>query len=218
MRPLLATSPILVLLALASCADANGRFQAFEERRGALDGQAGTANVAGSGGQQCAPPAPNVVSGPALLALQTSMAPQLAILFLGEIETPALDGTTAVKYSYKALDSLDRQTQVGDALQVGPYAIGDDGKFDGPTGKSTLPGSANPILRGVPIVSDLTLHGTICGVATFYCGTVTGTVFAPLAGPATGKFGLTLLEDERDIPERPRFGCEEDALAPALER
>lgn len=211
MRP---AHAILVLLTLAGCADARGRFQEFEERRGALDGQAGTASTGGEPG--CAPPAPNVVSGPALLALETSMSPGLAILFLGEITTPALDGHTAVKFNYRALDSEDRQTRVGDSLQVGPYVIGEDGTFDAPTGKSTLPGSANPILHGVAITSDLTLHGTICGVDTFYCGTVSGEVFAPLAGPATGQFGLTLLGSDGELPARPRLGCASRALAPAL--
>jgi hypothetical protein len=217
MRP----SPALVVaLALAGCADASGRFQAFEERRGALDGQAGTANAAGATGAAgepgCVPPAPDVVSGVALLALETSMTPGIAMLFLGQIETPELDGTTSVKYSYKALDATDRQTQVGEPLVVGPYPIGEDGTFNAPTGKSALPGRANPILPGVEIVSDLTLHGTICGVDTFYCGTVTGTVYSPLAGPATGQFGLTLLDSAAQVPARPRFGCGSKALAPAL--
>lgn len=211
---------LLVALALAGCADANGRFRAFEERRGALDGQAGGANVAGASGAEgepgCAPPAPNVVSGLALLALETSMAPGIAMLFLGQIETPEADGATSVKYDYKALDATDRQTEVGEPLVVGPYPIGEDGSFNAPTGKSALAGRANPILPGVEIVSDLTLHGTICGVASFYCGTVTGTVYSPLAGPATGQFGLTLLDSASDLPERPRFGCSPKALAPAL--
>ena len=211
---------LLVALALVGCADASGRFQAFEERRGALDGQAGRAHVAGATGSAgepgCAPPAPDVVSGVALLALETSMTPGIAMLFLGQIETPEVDGATSVKYSYKALDATDRQTQVGDPLVVGPYPIGDDGTFNAPTGKSALAGRANPILPGVEIVSDLTLHGTICGVDTFYCGTVTGTVYSPLAGPATGQFGLTLLDSAADMPARPRFGCSPRALAPAL--
>jgi hypothetical protein len=214
---------LAVALALAGCADASGRFQAFEDRRGALDGQGGTASVAGATGSSgsagelgCVPPAPDVVSGLALLALETSMTPGIAMLFLGQIETPELDGATSVKYSYRALDATDRQTQVGEPLVVGPYPIGEDGSFNAPTGKSTLAGRANPILPGVEIVSDLTLHGTICGVDTFYCGTVTGTVYSPLAGPATGRFGLTLLESAADLPARPRFGCGEKALAPAL--
>jgi hypothetical protein len=185
-----------------------------------LDGQAGAANVAGATGSAgepgCAPPPPNVVSGVALLALETSMAPGIAMLFLGQIETPESDGATSVKYDYKALDATDRLTEVGEPLVVGPYPIGEDGSFNAPTGKSALAGRANPILPGVEIVSDLTLHGTICGVASFYCGTVTGTVYSPLAGPATGQFGLTLLDSKSHLPERPRFGCSPKALAPAL--
>jgi hypothetical protein len=212
----------LLLLASASflagsgCADASGRFQEFENRRVALGGDPGAAGADGSGGAACQPPAPGVVRGPAVLALETTTTPGAAILFFGEVETPELDGATAVKYSYKALDASDRRTQVGEPLVVGPYPIGDDGSFDAPTAESTLPGSANAIFRGLEITSQLTLHGTICGVSDFYCGTVTGTVTAPIQGPTTGQFGLTLLPSIDDMPARPRYGCAEDALAPAL--
>jgi hypothetical protein len=211
-------------LGVASCSDASGRFQQFEDRGIALGANAGTAGgvsdgAAGAGGADggCRPPAPGVVHGPALLALHTSTTTSAAILFFGEVETPALGAATAVKYSYKALDASDRRTQVGEPLLVGPYAIADDGTFDAPTEESTLPGNADAILPGLEITSQLTLHGTICGVSDFYCGTVTGTVTAPVVQEATGEFGLLLLNSIDDMPAQPRFGCAEDALAPALE-
>jgi hypothetical protein len=206
-----------VLAVLAGCADASGRFQQFEDRRPA-DAEASAAGASGAGGEAaCRPPAPGIVHGPALLAIETKTTPGAAILFWGEVETPELAGQTAVKYSYQALDLSDRRTQVGDALVVGPYAIADDGTFDAPTAESTLPGSANALLPGVPITSQLTLHGTICGVSDFYCGTVTGNVTAPIKGPTSGQFGLLLVPSIDDIPERPRYGCAEDALAQPLE-
>jgi hypothetical protein len=211
----------------AGCADPNGRFQEFEARRtaqqsanaaGATEPAGGAGGVDEAGGAEngCKPPAPGVVHGLALLALETTTTPGSAILFFGEVETPELDGATAVKYSYKALDASDRRTEVGQPLLVGPYAIANDGSFDAPTGSSTLPGSANAILPGVEITSELTLHGRICEVSDFYCGSVTGTVTAPIQGPTTGQFGLLLVPSIDDIPERPRFGCGEDALAPSL--
>jgi hypothetical protein len=206
---------------LAGCANASGRFQEFEARRVALDGDAGAAGTnafGGAGGEgSCHPPAPGIVHGPALLALETTTTPGAAVLFWGEVETPELAGQTAVKYSYRALALSDRKTQVGDPLVVGPYAIADDGSFDAQTAASTLPGSADALLPGVPITSQLTLHGTICGISDFYCGSVTGNVTAPITGPTTGQFGLMLLPSIDDIPERPRYGCAEDALAEPLE-
>ena len=211
---------LMSAMGVVSCADANGRFQQFEDRRVAPEGDAGTAardGTSGAGGADgCMPPAPGVVHGPALLALETATTPGSAILFFGEVETPELGGVTAVKYSYKALDALDRRTLVGEPLLVGPYPIGDDGRFDAPTEPSTLPGSANASLPGVEITSELTLHGTICGVSDFYCGRVTGTFIAPIQGPLTGQFGLTLVPSLDDLPARPRFGCAEAALAPEL--
>jgi hypothetical protein len=210
-------------VALAGCADASGRFQEFEDRRVAFDGDAGAPSGGGEGAGgagvagRCKPPGPGVVQGSALLALETSALPGAAILFFGEIETVELDGRTAVKYTYRALDATDRRTEVGAPLEVGPFALADDGHFDAETAESTLPGSANAILPGVEITSVLTLHGTICGVSDFYCGTVTGTVSAPIVGPTTGQFGLLLVPSIDDIPARPRFGCSDKALAPELE-
>jgi hypothetical protein len=208
--------------AAVGCADAASRFRQFEDRRielaagGTPDG--GPNDVAGTTGSDvdCQPPAPGVVHGPALLAIETTTTPGAAILFFGQVETPELDGATAVKFSYRALDASDRRTEVGDALIVGPYAIGKDGSFEAPTALSTLPGSANALLPGVDITSQLTLHGTICGVSSFYCGTVTGTITAPIQGPATGQFGLQLLGGIDEVPDRPRFGCADDALARPL--
>lgn len=220
------SAPTLVLALLATvasgCADASGRFQAFEDRRlaAAGDGEAGaTTSLGGMGGAgaECQPPAPGVVRGPALLSLETSTAPGAAILFFGQVETSELEGRTAVKFSYRALRVDDRYTLVGEPLVVGPFPIADDGSFDAPTEESTLPGSANAILPGVPITSQLTLHGTICGASDFYCGTVSGTVSAPVQGEASGNFGLTLVPSLEELPARPRYGCAEDALAPALE-
>ena len=90
---------------------------------------------------------------------------------------------------------------------VGPYAIGEDGRFDAPTAESTLPGSANAILRGGEITSQLTLHGTICGVSDFYCGSVTGTVSLPVQGPPRVISGSRCLPSEDDLPGRPRLAA-----------
>jgi hypothetical protein len=214
------------LLCLSGCADARDRFQAFEDRRSKLDHDA-SAGAAGAGGAEglggaagatgCIPPAPGVVHGPALLALDTSTAPGVPIMFWGEIETPALDGGTAVKFTYRALDATDRRTEVGEVLVVGPIRITDDGVFDAYAPRAELPGSANAILPGVIIDSELALHGTICGAESFYCGTVSGKTYKPFEGPAAGRFGITLLASKDDMPARPRLGCAEDLLAPALE-
>ncbi len=222
-RALAFTALGLAALSGVGCSDASGRFRAFEERRasagavggggGQDEGEGGAAGAAGS----CTPPPPGVVRGPALLALETATTPGKAILFFGEVDTPEHEGRTSVVYRYRALDAKDRRSELGDQLVVGPYPIDDDGRFDAPTSKAALPGAANAFLPGIEIVSELTLHGTICGVSDFYCGTVSGHVYEPFDGPATGQFGLLLVSGIDDIPERPRFGCAEDALAPALE-
>jgi hypothetical protein len=195
-----------------SCADARGRFEDFQNRL-AADG--GTAQAGTDDGGPCAPPPPNSVDGPALLAIDTNLTAGHPILFLGTIDTPPLEGTTAVHFTYRALDSLDRQTRVGPVLEVGPFAL-HDGVLTAPVPESTLDGDANPLLHGAPITSEMTLTGHVCGVSPFYCGTLSGSTSGLLSGTFTGRYGITLLSGPNAVPAQPRFGCDPTDLAPAL--
>jgi hypothetical protein len=201
------------LVDAAGCANARGRFEDFQNRLPALS-DAGADDAEG-GAQTCDPPPPNTVFGPALLAVGTSLIPGKPILFLGQIETPELGGSTAVQFSYRALDSSDRRTRVGPELEVGPYPL-KGGLLVAPIAESSLDGRANPQLYGAEIDSQMTLTGQICGVARFYCGTLTGETTGLISGPFTGDFGITLLDSEDALPDRPRFGCAAADLAAPL--
>jgi hypothetical protein len=201
---------LLSCLALAACADPRAAFDDFAARQERLDAGADEGQTG-----PCTPPAPGAVAGTALMAIGTSISPDRPILFYGQIDTPERDGKTTVVFRYHPLDASDRRTEIGDELVLGPYDVEDDGSFVADTGEMTLPGEANGILPGVPITSHLILHGTICGVQSFYCGTVTGDATAPVKGPITGDFGLELLAGE--IPAQPRYGCAADQLAVPLE-
>lgn len=198
-------------LCLMGCADARGRFEDFQNR---LAEDAGVSETMDDGGP-CAPPPPGSVSGPALLAIDTSLTSGHPILFLGTIDTPPLEGTTAVDFIYRALDSLDRKTRVGETLEVGPFPL-HEGLLAAPVPESTLDGDANPLLHGAPITSEMTLTGRVCGVARFYCGTLSGSTSGLLSGSFTGRYGITLLDGPDTVPAQPRFGCDPNDLAPAL--
>jgi hypothetical protein len=207
-------------LFLLGCADAAGRYDDFKSRLRAepdsgLDGAADADADGADDNGPCSPPAPNVVHGPALLALDTNLIPGKPILFLGTIDTPALDGTTAVHFAYHALDAMNRRDLVGDQLEVGPVAL-DQGQLSADVPESTLDGRANPQLYGTPVTSSMTLAGRICGVRTFYCGTLTGMTKGLLTGPFSGHFGITLLGSPDAIPDQPRFGCDPSELADPL--
>lgn len=189
-----------------ACSDARGAYEAFGRRADEAE-----PDDVGMDAGPCSPPSPGAISGRALIAIGTSISPGRPILFLGDLETPELDGKTSVTFRYRPLDASDRETEVGDELKLGPFVVETDGSFVAPTGEATLPGEANALLPGVPITSDLTLYGTICGVATFYCGTVGGEASFPVMGPIEGDFGLTLVRE--GLPENPRYGCAEDDVA-----
>jgi len=202
------------------CADAAGRYDDFKSRLRAepdsgLDGAADADADGADENGACLPPDPNIVQGPALLALDTNLIPGKPILFLGTIDTPAIEGTTGVHFAYRALDAMNRHDLVGPALEVGPIAL-DQGQLSAPIPESTLDGRANPQLYGTPVTSSMTLEGRICGVRTFYCGTLTGITTGLLTGPFTGHFGITILSGPGTIPDQPRFGCDPSALADPL--
>ena len=206
---------------LMGCADARGRFEDFQNRSDDSDGgseaqDSGILDETYDGGP-CTPPAPGAVAGPALLATDTSLAAGHPILFVGNIDTPELDHTTAVHFVYRALDSLDRSTRVGDELSVGPFPL-HGGELMAEVPESELHGNANPVLHGAPITSEMTLSGHICGVRRFYCGTLQGQSKGLIIGPFSGRFGITLLDGPNAIPDRPRFGCGPADFAPALSR
>jgi len=208
----------LAACTLTGCADARGRFEEFQSRSHESDGgpeqDSGILDETYDGGP-CTPPAPGTVTGPALLATDTSLAEGHPILFLGNIDTPEIDHTTAVHFVYRALDSLDRSTRVGDELSVGPFPL-NEGKLTATVPESELHGDANPVLHGAPITSEMTLSGHICGARRFYCGTLQGRSTGLIIGPFTGRFGITLLDGPDSVPTRPRFGCGPEDFAPAL--
>ncbi len=201
----------LALPALAGgCADPRGAYDDFVARAELRE-----AGAEGPDSGTCQPPAPDSISGRALMAVGTTVSPGHPILFLGDVTTPAVDGKTAVLYRYHPLDASDRRTEVGEELVLGPYVIEEDGSFHAETGEDTLPGEANALLPGVPITSALTLDGTICGVRDFYCGSVSGYATFPVEGDIEGSFGLALVAG--DLPGQPRYGCAEENIAVPLE-
>jgi len=120
-----------------------------------------------------------------------------------------------VRFVYRALDSLDRRTPVGEELVVGPFPL-HDGQLVAKVPESELDGAANPVLYGAPITSEMTLTGHICGVRSFYCGTLEGRSTGLITGPFTGHFAITLLGGANAVPERPRFGCGAEDFADPL--
>lgn len=208
------TTPLIAALALlAGCVDPAERFEEFGRRAAARRADAGTSDAAAG---DCAPPAPESIQGPALLALETTIGPGAPVLFYGEIATPGIAGETHVYYEYHALDARDRRTLVGERLSVGPFELAEDGAFSVFIPEDTLPGEANAILPGVPITSSLTLSGKICGVRSFYCGAVTGNATSPVIAELSGSFGIELIDGLDAVPERPRYGCDEDDLGAPL--
>jgi hypothetical protein len=203
--------PAIGLGLCTACADASARYHDFSRRAEDVGFDAQP-----DAGGACTPPPPNSIEGRALLAVETTLTAGAPILFFGDITTPEIDGTTHVVFDYHPLDASDRATPLGETLHVGPIPIQPDGTFEVHMPEDTLPGAGNPTLPGIPITSELDLVASICGVAAFYCGTVSGRVTSPLRGEIAGRFGLSIFPADADPPAQPRYGCAPTDIAAPL--
>jgi hypothetical protein len=188
-----------------ACVDPGGQFDAFVARAGhrpappAPDGGAGDAGP-------CTV-APGSVSGQYVLALSVTLAPKKPIVSLLTVTTPEFMGGTGIAFDAQPLGAADRSTPVGDAVSLGPFAVGQTGIWRGDLSDLHVSGEANSITGG-DITADVILDGSLCGDDTFFCGTVSGNVTAPIPLDLAGStFTLTRVNEGEALPPTPAIDC-----------
>ena len=87
------------------------------------------------------------------------------------------------------LNADDPAQIVGDAVEVGPFNIGDDPQFDISIPMLSAPGETNPLTDSELVVQPLDL--TALSVSPFPCGDLGGNIVAPLMLPLTGTWAWT---------------------------
>jgi len=194
-------------LGLSGCADPEGEFKAFEERKAANQGSGGTT--------ACDPPAAGEADGDFLFALSATLAPNKPILGVVGITTTDGANGTEMSVNLQPLSATDRKTAVGTADDFGPYALNADGTVAIEIASLITPGEANPITGSEINASDVVLGGQVCGVKDFYCGTVTGNVTKPLPLDLVGStFTLERITTPGTYPEPPKINCAGDLADP----
>lgn len=207
----------MLSLALGGCVDPGGSFNDFGARYKEVHGAGGSGGAGGSA--SCVPPAPGDLSGSYLFALSASLKPSLPVLFKADVSTIAATGGSgaALKLTVQALAYWDRKTAVGSPLDIPAIPIKPDGQLDdsNPLPTLTVSGDANPIIPTGTIVATATLHGQICGVQNFYCGTVSGNVTSPLSVSLAGStYTLDKITDPNNYPDPPLINCAKDPAGP----
>jgi hypothetical protein len=216
---------VIVSIFTAGCADPQGQFDDFTERKAAIDADASTdaaslpdsrkpdlVNQNGSdAGQQCEIVTQSDMPQHYLFSLSTKIIKTKPILALTEFTISDLNGSPAISLHAQPLDATDKITPVGNPIVGGPFPIKPDGSFVADLGSVTVPGQANPI-SGSDIVSTLILNaqpGSVCSPANLICGPVDGVVSQPIAGFSLSdgsNFTFQAISDMSNYP-KPVLDC-----------
>ncbi|AGP40819.1 hypothetical protein BE04_17515 [Sorangium cellulosum] len=208
--PCLASAALLV-----GCADPEGRFGDFEARDTTVrEHQAGSggSDGTGGGGEGC-PPEPGAVDGEFFFNLSARISPRTPIVFVADLTTEASDGGLSFSMTFQPLEAADRRTPTGPSVDVGPYALSEDGTFAAELPTIVVPGNANPISGG-ELEATITLSGRLCAPADFVCGDVTGTVARPISLDLKGStFAMERITDPDSYPAAV-INCKKDPARP----
>lgn len=163
----------------------------------------------------CPPPPPGAIEATYLLALSVSVRPELPILALVDVTTPPFMDGTGIALELQALAAADRATPVTPPIPLRPFPILEDGSFRIELFGFLIPGAANPI-TGENLIADVIIAGSACFEdPSFLCGAVGGSLTLPQPLALTGStFGMTLVEDPAELPERPVVNCAGDRAGP----
>jgi hypothetical protein len=148
------------------------------------------------------PMAPPPTSGMFLLAIDTVINPGLPLQYRVETKATVTDIELVLQpLSLNQGETILPREPVGEALVASAIPVV-DGAFEIDLGEVMIPGEANPI-TGSDIVAEVVLHGMFVSPDA-YCGTVTGTVIAPIQAPLDGStFGAQIVEPDlvgEDLP------------------
>ncbi|HMJ10333.1 MAG TPA: hypothetical protein VK524_02950 [Polyangiaceae bacterium] len=177
-----------VALLLTSCVDTRQKLEDFQERyERTHEGRLG------GGGNACPSEFPRAeeLAGSFLVSVSPAFSPKKPIVFTASVQAAASGSQLRFSFDLQPLSATDRRTPVGGSVGRAETSAGAE-PFQLDFGQVTVPGEADPILPGRPIVAMLTLSGQLCGPdpatgsVDFSCGTADGSVSEPTSLSLTG--------------------------------
>ena len=192
-------------LCLTGCPDPIGQFDEFSER---------LANKPRGPAGDCGLETVQQVDGTFLLALATQLDPVRPVILLAEVST----GSAGMSMTWQPLAVTDRQTPIGDPIDVPPAPIAEDGTFTVQATNVVVGAAADPIMDAVIEAATITLSGFAC--ADFVCGNLAGEIVLP--APITlvaeqSKFAMERVAPGEAYPEPPQINCLGDLAKPVTE-
>lgn len=206
-RSRLAAAGWAVVGLLGGCPDPEARYNEF------LDKTADDRDFMGPD----TPPPPDLgpmlpdLSGSFLLAVSTSISPELPMQFLittrMNVDTM---GNATLDLTMQPLALMQGhvttpRTPIGEPTDF-TGAVISEGRFEVDAGTVRVPGEANPVTGG-DIAVNLLLKGTIIS-ADFFCGDLEGELIEPLNAPLMGsRFAAVRLADPDMLPTDVTINC-----------
>jgi hypothetical protein len=198
-------------LLLAGCPDPEAELEQFNERYALLHPPVDAGSCAS---QPCQAPAVGEIDGDFLWSVSAELGRDQPVLWRASLTTAA--GTTGLEFSYSAvpLSAADRSTEVGSAVDYGPYAVDPaTGCYAGAVAL-VAPGAANPI-NGLDLTADVTMEGKLCTAVDFLCGTMTGQLTAPVEYALTSStYTFEAVPTPGVYPAPPKINCAGDLARP----
>ena len=212
---LAASTVLLAALGAGSCTDSQGRFDEYiascTEAKASLCTP--TSND-GSVGGPCRPPDADGLDGKFLLAVASSLGPDAPNLFEVEIDGKQEGDRVALSMFATPLHAQTHE-KVGTTSDTQTFYIEPDGHFSAfLPADEPLPGEANALTPGLPVLAETTLEAYICqGDEDENCGIAKMNILSPALGEADGTFGMRRIEGDT-LPE-PLSKCAEPAISDA---
>lgn len=125
-------------------------------------------------------------------------------------------GATGMQITLHTLNAADRQTEVGDAIELPTAPVDDEGAFSLEHTDIVVVTEANPFGDGDIVMPRFAMRGTVC--EDLICGSWSAQITTPITYEfdiETSQFALVRVGSGEPYPEPPPFNCAGD-LAPPL--
>ena len=206
---------LALLVATSGCVDTRQKLEDFQARYERT-------HEGGADGGGCPPGSPDAsaLAGDFLLAVSPAFSPATPIVFTAAV-TAQSGAADELRFSFDltALSAADRRTPVGGSVGRAE-TTSPPNPFTLDFGQLTVPGEADPIIPGAPIVATLTFTGQLCGpdpatgTVDFLCGDASGSVTAPTALNLAGStWTAARITDPAALPEL-TINCAQEAPKP----
>ncbi|MBM4358215.1 MAG: hypothetical protein FJ096_08890 [Deltaproteobacteria bacterium] len=204
-RTIITVCTTLSAVALIGCPNAEGEFEAFQDRYDTI--HPSTTGAGGSSACETVAKA-SELDGDYVFALSASLDPKSPVRFDAKVTTKQGAKGLELSLALQAIDACDRKTLVGEVFDLGPFDVAPNGSFTAQFPPLEVTGLANPFSEN-PITAEVSLTGSLCAEGDSICGALDGDVTKPTKISLTGSnFRFERLTSPGSYPTEVKVDCD----------